>query len=167
MPYTNNHEYVGSVINRSQVIPYGTKGGNKMFLYCEGDYISKGKITKVQAKFVCFGHESSRNKGLDVFPGDVIKFNFRVSGWYQPEEKDYFNAPKCYTDAVVDSPIEIVNTSQRRLYDNGIEPKKDDLGTFDTPKVKLGDPDADDPANDLPFSWLIPFLLPLAANFIL
>ena len=178
----NNHIYQGRVLAKSQKYPIGSNGMMKSFLYLEGDYIINGKPKTQQAKFTCFSFAENRSKIDGIFPGDVVSFAFTLSGWYKPDEKDYLGAAKCFTDPVVDSKVEIIDQTSRVMYDNRVDTPKDDLGTFaDAPPINLphkpgteetilSNPPVyndDDPANDLPFTWFIPLLLPLAANFLI
>jgi hypothetical protein len=147
----NTHEIEGSVNAKFGPFPVGNKGVSKNYLFVDCAYMIRGKITTHTIKALCFSWGDNASKISKLLPGDYVKFSYYINGRVNYEKKDFLGVPSLWNEIIIDSDVEILNTSQRRLYDNGIETKKDDLGTFDTPKVKLGDPDADDPANDLPF----------------
>jgi hypothetical protein len=51
--------------------------------------------------------------------------------------KDIYGLPSCWNECIIESPVTILNTSQRKLYDN--EPTKDGLGEFAEAKIKYTD----------------------------
>lgn len=184
----NNHEFTGVVVSKHGPYTVTNKqeedvGFRKFFLICKGDYVEsrgkdRGKALPQFVKFVdtLWKDNIGYNFFKDVFPGDEVKFMFSVRGRYEPSVKGRLGEPSCWQDLTPTSKIEILSTQNRKLYDN--EPKNDpvdDLGTFDVepPKQELKDGlkfdnlENDDATRDLPFSWLIPFLLPLATNFII
>ena len=114
----NVHEFKGQVIAKSIKYSIGTGQMSKSFLYCEGDYMVNDKPKKQQVKFVCFSFADNRSRIDDVLPGDIVKFGFTLSGWYKPDEKDYLGAPKCFTDPVVNTKVEILDMKERQLYQN-------------------------------------------------
>lgn len=152
----NNHEFQGQVIAKSAKYTVGTNQMSKSFLYCEGDYMVNDKPRKQQVKFVCFSFADNRSRIDEVLPGDIVKFGFTLSGWFKPDEKDYLGAPKCFTDPVVNTKVEILDMKERQLYKN--DPSQRPTPEPVAPKFEYG-PDTtssmketeDDPSNDLPF----------------
>lgn len=158
----NSHPFEGTVIAKSPLIPI-TGEMKKQVLYCRASYMVSGKPKETDARFIAFSW-GDNSKLRDVYPGDEVSFYFGLSGKYDPERKDKNNLVSCFTEAIIQSKVEVIDQSNRKMYDNRVD-KRDDLGVF----VAKGSyvPPPDDPPNDLPFGWFIPFLLPLAANFIL
>ena len=179
----NNHTFQGVVISKHGPYTVPNKAGEdtgfrKFYLIVKGDYIEfrgkdKGKAIPQYLKISDTLWETNLGYNLfkDIFPGDEVRFVFSVRGKYIPESKGRFGEPVCWNDLVVSSKIEVLNTQNRTLYDN--EPKEDDglASEPPTPRFKYEDgfvaKDDDDGTNDLPFSWLIPLMLPLAANLII
>lgn len=152
----NVHEFKGKVLAKSPKYNVGSKGMVKSMLYCEGDYIVNDKPRTQQAKFVCFSFADNKSRIDDVLPGDIVSFGFTLSGLFKPDEKDYQGAPKCFTDPVINTKVEILDIKERQLYNNDpsqrptpteIKPKN-----FEYPVENMGaKEDADEQPNDLPF----------------
>lgn len=155
MAKVNAHEIEGRVLLKKGPYAIGDKGLSKYYLYVEADYMQRGKITPQVVKAVTFAWGDHASKISQVLPGDEVRFAFTFSGKIIENKFDFFGAPQCWTEVVIESKVEVLSTSQRQLYDN--EPK-DDLGVFDTPpKFQYKDADLtidknnDYDPKDLPF----------------
>lgn len=143
----NTHEIEGSVNAKFGPFPIGEKGMNKNYLFVDCAYMIRGKVQTQTVKALCFSWADNASKISKVLPGDVVKFAFSISGKVNPDKKDFLGVPGLWNEILIEGEVEILNTSQRRLYNNGIDSPKDDLGTFPMPNTSP----IDDPTNDLPF----------------
>jgi hypothetical protein len=116
----NNHEITGIVKSKHGPIAVGTKNMKKSFLYLDSVYMRKGKPETSTVKFVVWSFGDNASKIYNIFPGDEVKFTFSISGRVQ-DSKDKYGYPTLWCDLVIDSEVEILNTSQRKLYNNGVD----------------------------------------------
>ena len=146
----NLHELQGIVKLRKGPIPIGEKLSKKWMLFIECPYLQKGTTVMQTIKAVTFSWDQNVSKVSNVFPGDEVKFTFSLSGRLNEEKLDYYGMPSCFNEVVIESRVEILNQSQRVLYNTG---EKDDLGVFPETKFKYKDSDAQLEADtsDLPF----------------
>ena len=146
----NLHELQGIVKLRKGPIPIGEKLSKKWMLFIECPYLQKGTTVMQTIKAVTFSWDQNVSKVSNVFPGDEVKFTFSLSGRLNEEKLDYYGMPSCFNEVVIESRVEILNMSQRQLYNTG---EKDDLGVFDTnPKFKYSSSDTvEEEKDDLPF----------------
>lgn len=168
----NTHQYTGQVLAKAGA--FSVKENMSIsFLYCRGTYMKGGKECQEDARFACFSFADNASKISQILPGDEVSFYFNLTGRFTPDRKgNRFGEPVCWTEQVISSKVEVLNTSQRQLYQN--EPSQRPAPDPIEPKFSYGpgttssmkEPE-DDPSNDLPFSWFIPFLLPLCANFLI
>ena len=162
----NTHPYTGQVLAKAG--PFAVNENMSIsFLYCRGAYMKSGKECQEDARFTCFSWGESPSKIASVLPGDEVSFSFNLTGRFTPDRKgNRFGEPVCWTEQVISSKVEVLNTSQRQLYQN--EPSQRPTPDPVAPKFAYG-PDTtsamkepeDDPSTDLPFAWFIPLLLPM------
>ena len=165
----NVHEFTGSVIAKTG--SYAIKEDmSKAYLFCRGKYMINNRERDQDIRVTCFSWGDHRNRIADILPGDEVRFNFSLSGRFNPDRKDNLGAPSCWTECVLSGKVTILSSAQRKFYDN--DPDKSSFTSLDhTPKPEFKYPDknkldslkGDDPASDLPFVWFIPLLLPLAS----
>lgn len=153
----NAHELIGTV--RSKHGPYvlNDRGMAKSYLFVDSLYMQRGKPTTHTVKAMCFSWGDHPSKIANIFPGDEVKFSFSISGRVSEDRKDKLGFPALWNEVVIESSVEVLNTSQRQLYDNRIggpkvEIKPSDF-TYETPAVNntTSSEIADDESNDLPF----------------
>ena len=146
----NLHELQRIVKLSKGPIPIGEKLSKKWMLFIDCPYLQKGTTVMQTIKAVTFSWDTNVSKVSNVFPGDEVKFTFSLSGRLNEEKLDYYGMPSCFNEVVIESKVEILNQSQRVLYNTG---EKDDLGVFPETKFKYKDSDAQLEADtsDLPF----------------
>ena len=147
----NLHELQGIVKLRKGPIPIGENNFKKWYLYVDCPYLERGKIANQTIKAICFSRADDASQVSSVIPGDEVKFSFRITGKINESKLDFCGMPSCWNEIIIAGQVDILNTSQRQLYNTG---EKDDLGVFDTnPKFKYKDSDAQLEADtsDLPF----------------
>jgi hypothetical protein len=145
------HEIHGIVESRTGPTPIGTQQSKKWQLYVNCPYLQKGVTVMQTLKAVTFSWADRVSKVTHVFKGDEVKFTFSISGKIFGDKMDKWGLPVCYNEIIIESKVEVLNMSQRQLFNTG---EKDDLGVFDTnPKFKYKDSDAQLEADtsDLPF----------------
>jgi len=163
----NRHELTGRVVLRKGPVPIGVKNMKKSAIYVAAKYLFKGQEIEQTVKAICFSFADNVSKVTNVYPGDEVRFSFTLSGRINEEKPDKNGWPGCWPEVLIDSPVEILNNSQRQLYnrDDQEAPVPQD------PKFKYQDgenvEEKDDPANDLPFVWLIPLLLAFSSSLTL
>jgi hypothetical protein len=141
------HELKGRVIAKRGPYIVGQNKIEKHLLYLECDYPKRGKVETTNVKALCWAWGGHASKIDHIFPGDIVKFTFSLSGRMDNDRKDKNGAEMCWTEVVIESRPEVLDSSQRKMYNNN--PGELPLGGVEgmPPSEDLGKEDY----NDLPF----------------
>ena len=114
----NSHELCGIVLKKSGPYSIGSNSMNKSYLYVTAPYMYRGNPKEQVVKCVCFSWADTPSKIAKVFPGDQVKFTFSIAGRMEEGKVDRLGAPSVWNEIIIESKVEILNTSQRQLYQN-------------------------------------------------